>query len=91
MRLHLCENETATGPELVTLVSSLFPTIVGSKNILRQQPRSYVIPSRTQSSRGDRNSAPRQEKEAMAEKNKRGKMTEEDRELNETAESQRLC
>lgn len=34
------------GPEIVTPVSCLFPTIVGSRNILRQQTRSYVSSSR---------------------------------------------
>lgn len=48
--------------------SCLCPTAVGGKNILRQQPRSYVIPSRTWGGRGDQKSAPRQEVETRAEK-----------------------
>lgn len=79
MRLPVCGKETAMGPELVIPVSSLFPTMVGSKNILRQQPGRYVIPSRTQGRRRDRNSTPRQENETRAEKHKGGKMAEEDR------------
>ena len=59
------------GPEIVTPVSCLFPTIVGSRNILRQQPRSYVSSSRPRDRRQEFHS--REEVETIAENAKENK------------------
>lgn len=69
MRLHLCEKETTTGPELVTQVHC-FQQLLAVKTSLDNSQGVMSSHQGTQGRRGDRNSAPRQEKEATAEKTK---------------------